>query len=73
MPSCVPYQSVSGMRLGDSLGLKVVAEGVDSEDKLAELLLMGCPMAQGFYIARPMPVADATVWLRQQATLATLL
>ena len=61
------------LRLGDSLGLKVVAEGVDSEDKLAELLLMGCPMAQGFYIARPMPVADATVWLRQQATLATLL
>jgi len=61
------------LRLGDSLGLKVVAEGVDSEDKLAELLLMGCPMAQGFYIARPMPVADATRWLRQQATLATLL
>ncbi len=61
------------LRLGDSLGLKVVAEGVDSEDKLAKLLVMGCPMAQGFYIARPMPVADATVWLRQQATLAALL
>ncbi len=61
------------LRLGDSLGLKVVAEGVDSEEKLVELLLMGCPMAQGFYIARPMPVDDATVWLRQQATLATLL
>ncbi len=61
------------LRLGDSLGLKVVAEGVDSDDKLAELLLMGCPMAQGFYIARPMPVADATLWLRQQATLATVL
>ena len=51
----------------------MVAEGVDSEDKLAELLVMGCRMAQGFYIARPMPVADATVWLRQQATLAALL
>ncbi len=61
------------LRLGESLGLKMVAEGVDSEDKLAELLLMGCRMAQGFYIARPMPVADATVWLRQQATLAALL
>ncbi len=61
------------LRLGDSLGVKVVAEGVDSEDKLAELLIMGCPMAQGFYIARPMPIADATVWLRQQATLAALL
>ena len=61
------------LRLGESLGLKMVAEGVDSEDKLAELLVMGCRMAQGFYIARPMPVADATVWLRQQATLAALL
>ena len=61
------------LRLGDSLGLKVVAEGVDSEDKLAELLVMGCPMAQGFFIARPMPVIDATLWLRQQATLAALL
>ena len=54
-------------------GLKVVAEGVDSEDKLIELARMGCPMAQGFYIARPMSIADATVWLRQQVTLASLL
>jgi diguanylate cyclase (GGDEF)-like protein len=61
------------LRLGDSLGLKVVAEGVDSADKLAELQLLGCPWAQGFYIARPMSIADATVWLRQQVTLATLL
>jgi diguanylate cyclase (GGDEF)-like protein len=61
------------LRLGDSLGLKVVAEGVDGEDKLAALLRLGCQMAQGFYIARPMPVADATVWLRQQVTLASLL
>jgi EAL domain-containing protein (putative c-di-GMP-specific phosphodiesterase class I) len=30
-------------------------------------------MAQGFYIARPMAVTDATVWLRQQVTLASLL
>jgi len=61
------------LRLGDSLGLKVVAEGVDSEDKLAELALLGCPWAQGYYIARPMTVPDATVWLRQQVTLASLL
>ncbi len=61
------------LRLGDSLGLKVVAEGVDSEAKLLELAKMGCPWAQGFYIARPMLVADATVWLRQQVTLASLL
>ena len=51
----------------------MVAEGVDSEAKLLELAKMGCPWAQGFYIARPMLVADATVWLRQQVTLASLL
>ena len=61
------------LRLGDSLGLKVVAEGVDSDDKLTALLRLGCPMAQGFFIARPMLIADATVWLRQQVTLASLL
>ena len=61
------------LRLGDSLGLKVVAEGVDSAEKLAELARLGCPLAQGFHIARPMPAADATAWLRQQVTLASVL
>ncbi len=61
------------LRLGDSLGLKVVAEGVDSIEKLTALQALGCPWAQGFYIARPMSVTDATVWLRQQVTLAEVL
>jgi EAL domain-containing protein (putative c-di-GMP-specific phosphodiesterase class I) len=58
------------LRLGESLGLKVVAEGVDSEDKLTLLRELGCPWAQGFYIARPMTVEDATRWLKQQQALA---
>jgi diguanylate cyclase (GGDEF)-like protein len=58
------------LRLGDSLGLKVVAEGVDSEDKLALLRELRCPLAQGYYIARPMGVADATQWLRQHVAVA---
>jgi diguanylate cyclase (GGDEF)-like protein len=61
------------LRLGDSLGLKVVAEGVDSEDKLLQLAAMGCALAQGFHIARPLRIGDATVWLRQQVTLAAVL
>ena len=59
------------LRLGDSLGLKVVAEGVDSEQKLALLRELGCPMAQGFHIARPMSIDDATRWLRRQQALAS--
>jgi diguanylate cyclase (GGDEF)-like protein len=61
------------LRLGDSLNLNVVAEGVDSEDKLALLKELNCPWAQGFYIARPMPVDDCFRWLRQQEALASSL
>jgi diguanylate cyclase (GGDEF)-like protein len=58
------------LRLGDSLGMKVVAEGVDSSRKLALLRELGCPWAQGYHIARPMGVNDAARWLQQQAALA---
>ena len=58
------------LRLGDSLGLKVIAEGVDTEQKLALLKELGCPWAQGFHIARPMSIDDATRWLKQQQALA---
>ena len=61
------------LRLGDSLGMTVVAEGVDSEQKLTLLRELGCPWAQGYYIARPMGIDDATRWLRQQEALATSL
>jgi diguanylate cyclase (GGDEF)-like protein len=48
----------STITLGHALGLKVVAEGVETEavrDRLAEL---GCPVAQGYLFARPMPAAE---------------
>ena len=61
------------LRLGDSLGLNVIAEGVDSEAKLQLLDELHCPWAQGFYIAKPMGIPEATAWLRQQAALATSL
>jgi EAL domain-containing protein (putative c-di-GMP-specific phosphodiesterase class I) len=61
------------LRLGDSLNLTVVAEGVDSEDKLNLLRELNCPWAQGFFIARPMPVDDCFRWLRQQDALASSL
>jgi EAL domain-containing protein (putative c-di-GMP-specific phosphodiesterase class I) len=61
------------LRLGDSLGLKVIAEGVDSEAKLNLLHELHCPWAQGFYIAKPMGIPEATQWLRQQAALASSL
>jgi EAL domain-containing protein (putative c-di-GMP-specific phosphodiesterase class I) len=44
--------------LGHALGLRVVAEGVESAATLAALTGMGCDLAQGFHIGRPVP-ADA--------------
>jgi EAL domain-containing protein (putative c-di-GMP-specific phosphodiesterase class I) len=43
-------------RLGPTLGLRVVAEGAEQEDQLAQLLAAGCDAAQGFFFARPLSV-----------------
>ena len=40
------------------LGLNVVAEGVESAGALESLRAFGCDSAQGFHLARPMPLAD---------------
>ncbi len=40
--------------IAHALGMQVVAEGVDSEENLAMILELGCEMAQGYLIARPM-------------------
>lgn len=50
--------------LAHSLGLQVTAEGVESADTLKQLLGYGCELAQGFYIARPMPATELTTWLK---------
>ena len=46
------------IRLGRSLGLRVVAEGVETNVQCAFLQAEGCHAAQGFYIARPLPAGD---------------
>jgi diguanylate cyclase (GGDEF)-like protein/PAS domain S-box-containing protein len=53
----------STSELGHSLGLRVVAEGVEDEKTLELLGSFGCDAAQGYYIARPMPAADLVGWL----------
>jgi diguanylate cyclase (GGDEF)-like protein len=54
----------STIDLGRHLGLRIVAEGVEDLDSWDELVQLGCDVAQGFYLARPMPPAEVTSWLR---------
>jgi diguanylate cyclase (GGDEF)-like protein len=46
--------------LAHNLGLKVVAEGVETEDVLGQLETLGCDLSQGFFHGRPMPAEDLT-------------
>ncbi len=46
------------INLAHALGLKVVAEGVETEEQLEILRSLRCDFAQGFLFARPMPAAD---------------
>jgi diguanylate cyclase (GGDEF)-like protein len=56
----------STIELGHNLGLKVVAEGVENAAVLARLAALGCDVAQGYLIAKPMPAAELQSWERSR-------
>ncbi|MBK5931234.1 putative bifunctional diguanylate cyclase/phosphodiesterase [Halochromatium salexigens] len=49
--------------LGRSLGLEVIAEGVETGTARDFLAAHGCECYQGYYFARPMPIAEIEGWL----------
>jgi diguanylate cyclase (GGDEF)-like protein len=53
----------STIDLGHNMGLKVVAEGVESAEGYAILKRFGCEMAQGYFISRPMPSRQFLDWM----------
>jgi len=53
--------------LGHSLGMKVVAEGVETAQQLSFLTSNGCDAIQGYYFSTPMVAKDALQWLVQHA------
>ncbi len=55
------------LTLGSSLGMKVIAEGVEDSAQLEKLSEMGCDQAQGYYFAKPMPGRDVSTFLRDFA------
>ena len=52
--------------LGHELNMHVVAEGVEDKEALQLLKEMGCDIAQGYYIARPMLADDLIEWNRSR-------
>ena len=57
----------STIDLGRNLGLRVVAEGVETAKAWNRLRSLGCDIAQGHFLSRPVPAAELTAWLRARA------
>ncbi|HEY5412300.1 MAG TPA: EAL domain-containing protein, partial [Caulobacteraceae bacterium] len=53
----------STIDLAHSLGLKVTAEGVETPTALSLLAGMGCDLAQGYLVARPMPLKELLMFM----------
>lgn len=60
----------STVELGHKLGLKVVAEGVEEQEGIAFLKACGCDMVQGYYISKPIPIAQLCELMADQPSLA---
>src|SRR4051794_2147858 len=58
----------STIDLAHNLGLRVVAEGVESHQAWTRLTELGCDLAQGFYVSRPLPAADLGRLLGERVT-----
>ncbi len=52
----------STIDLVHNLGIKVLAEGVETEEIAKSLIEMGCDMAQGYYFAKPMKTTEVMEW-----------
>ena len=55
----------STIELAHNLGLTAIAEGVESDQAWRRLRALGCDVAQGWLIGRPLPAADFANWLNR--------
>jgi diguanylate cyclase (GGDEF)-like protein len=53
----------SSLDLARNLNLEVVAEGVETPEVWERLINLGCSIAQGYYLLRPVPAEELTSWL----------
>jgi len=53
------------IEIGRELGMKVVAEGVETIEQLEILRASRCDVAQGYLFSRPLPLEDLILWLQR--------
>jgi diguanylate cyclase (GGDEF)-like protein len=53
----------STINLGHDLGLRIIAEGVEDGATLERLAMLGCDLAQGYHLSRPMDAGAFDDWL----------
>jgi EAL domain-containing protein (putative c-di-GMP-specific phosphodiesterase class I)/CheY-like chemotaxis protein len=56
----------SSLHVATKLGISAVAEGVETRREWELLLSFGCPLAQGYFIARPMAAAQFRDWIHMR-------
>lgn len=56
----------SAIDMGHGLGLKVVAEGIETAAAAGRLRGFGCDVAQGYFYAKPMPLESFEIWLKDK-------
>jgi EAL domain-containing protein (putative c-di-GMP-specific phosphodiesterase class I) len=54
----------SSLEMAAKLGIVAVAEGVESATEWELVRRLGCPLAQGYFVARPMDASEFTSWVR---------
>jgi len=59
----------STIELGRNLGLRVVAEGVEDDDVMAQLRELACPVVQGYAISPPLPAAAFLEWMSRHGSM----
>ncbi|MBU2883614.1 EAL domain-containing response regulator [Psychrosphaera sp. B3R10] len=62
----------SSVRLAQKMGLKVVAEGVETEQQISQLRTMGCDILQGFYFSKALDSKQIEIWLNNRKNTTSL-
>jgi len=52
----------STIELARNLGLRTVAEGIEDRPTLEQIRSLGCELAQGYHISRPLPALELVNW-----------